>query len=245
MVRSIDIAFLPDRYPSLRPDEWFQISIDPRYMLALYQNISDFPHLQKMLYPGLLPETETSGSSGIRYNGAGAVEVKRSDLKRWLVDCMDDLIRAGDRSANISIVLIVSAVGATGSGGAEHLIDIIIDAAHIANVQMIGRGMIHCDTIILHPEQNATDQELANTLALYVEMAASELSHRTTRSYFGRKIMIGWGSTYRLASIDQLKEVAATIVRLSSDPTYGFLEEFRERGVDNHVLRELDPLTRL
>jgi hypothetical protein len=40
IVRSIDTVFLPDRYPSLRPGEWFQISIDPLYMQALYQVVS-------------------------------------------------------------------------------------------------------------------------------------------------------------------------------------------------------------
>jgi hypothetical protein len=64
-------------------------------------------------------------------------------------------------------------------------------------------------------------------------------------SYQGRKIMIGWGSNRALASIDQLKEAAATIIRLSSDPSSAFSAEFQEREVDNHVLRELDPLTHL
>src|SRR5436305_2844768 len=70
MVRSIDTAFLPDRYPSLRPGEWFQINIDARYMQTLYKNIADYPRLQKMLYPGLLPEIGTPRSSGTRYNAA-------------------------------------------------------------------------------------------------------------------------------------------------------------------------------
>lgn len=57
--------------------------------------------------------------------------------------------------------------------------------------------------------------------------------------------MIGWDGDFAMASIEQLKEVAATIIRLSSDPASAFSTEFQEREVDNHVLRDLDPLTHL
>src|SRR5438477_11698618 len=122
---------------------------------------------------------------------------------------------------NVSIALIVSAVGATGSGSLEHLVDVIVDAAHYANVKSTAQATIRCDVYILQPSQDVTDLGLANTLALYAELAASQLSQTNTnaKSYQGRKIMIGWGSDYALSSIDQLKEIAATIVRLSSDPS--------------------------
>src|SRR5579884_2635094 len=132
LVRYIDTAYLPDRYSDLRPGEWFQLSIDPRYMRAIYDNRENYPEINNMLYPELLPGTNVMGGGSIRYNGAGAVEVKREDLRKWLSDSMTELARAGDGDTNISIALIVSAVGATGSGSMEHLIDVIIDAAHFA-----------------------------------------------------------------------------------------------------------------
>lgn len=245
MVRYIDTAYLPNREASLHQGEWFHLSIDERYMQAVYQNKQRYPRVERMLYDGLLPGTAETGGGSIRYNGAGAVEIKREELRKWLVGCMTDLARAGDRSTSISIALIVSAVGATGSGSLEHLIDVIVDASNYANVHISEQGKIRCDTYILQPSQDVTDLGLANTLALFAELAASQLSGGGMRSILGRKILIGWGSDKALRSIDQLQEAAATIVRLSSDPSSTFSAEHREREVDNHVLRDLDPLSRL
>lgn len=245
MARYIDTAYLPNRNSSLRKGEWFHLSIDPRFMQAVYENRQEYPLLNKMLFEGLLPGTSTVGGGSIRYNGAGAVEVKRNDLRRWLSASMTELARLSDGSTNISVALIVSAVGATGSGSVEHLIDVIVDAARFAGVRSTSQSTIRCDVYILQPSQDATDLGLANTLALYAEMAASQLSGGSTRNYQGRKIMIGWGSDTALSSIEQLRDVAATIVRLSTDPTSQFAAEFQEREVDNHVLRELDPLSSL
>jgi len=247
MVRYIDTAFLPSRYGSIRKHEWFQMDIDPGYMQALYNNIASYPNLEKMLFPGLLPGTNVAGGGSIRYNGAGAVEVKHDDLRKWLSTNMTSLAQSGDANTNISVALIVSSVGATGSGSLEHLIDVVIDAAHFANIHSTTHSTIRCDTYILQPAQGVTDLGLANTLALYAELAASQLSqsNTNTRSYQGRKIMIGWGADRVLSSIEQLEEVAATIMRLSHDPSTAFAAEFQEREVDNHVLRELDPITNL
>ncbi len=245
MARYIDTAYLPNRNSNLRKGEWFHLSIDPRYMEAVYEERENYPLLNTMLFPGLLPGTSTVGGGSIRYNGAGAVEVKRNDLRRWLGASMTELARQGDGSTNISVALIVSAVGATGSGSLEHLIDVIVDAASFADVHSVDQSTIRCDVYILQPSQDTTDLGLANTLALYAELAASQLSGGSTRNYQGRKIMIGWGSDTALSSIDQLRDVAATIVRLSTDPTSQFAAEFQEREVDNHVLRELDPLNNL
>ena len=246
-VRCIDTAYLPERYGNLRHGEWFQMSINERFMSALYDKIEDYPRLERMLFPGLLPGTDVSGGGSIRYNGAGAVEVKRDELRKWLSSNMTELARSGDGNTHVSIALILSAVGATGSGSMEHLIDVIVDAANYANVKSTAQSTIRCDVYIMQPSQDVTDLGLANTLALYSEMAASQLSQNgaTGRSYQGRKIMIGWGSNRALKSLEQLKEAAATIIRLSSDPSSTFAAEFQEREVDNHVLRELDPLTNL
>ena len=245
MVRHIDTAYLPSRESALQRGEWFHLSIDERFMQAVYQNRKRYPRVAKMLFDGLLPGTASTGGGSIRYNGAGAIEIKREELRQWLSNSMTDLARAGDRSTNVSIALIVSSVGATGSGSLEHLIDVIVDAANFASVFTTEQGTIRCDTYILQPSQDVTDLGLANTLALFAELAASQLSGGGTRSYQGRKILIGWGSEKALRSIDQLQEAAATIVRLSSDPASTFSAEHREREVDNHILRELDPISKL
>lgn len=248
MVRCIDTAYLPNRYGALTPGEWFQMSIEQRYMDAVYKKIKDFPRMESMLFPGLLPGTDVSGGGSIRYNGAGAVEIQRINLRKWLSSSMATLAQNGQGETNISMALIVSAVGATGSGSLERLIEIIVDAAHYAHITSTAQSTIRCDVFILQPGiQEVTDLGLANTLALYAELAASQLSLTSThvKSYQGRNIMIGWGSSRALSSIEQLKEAAATLIRLTTDPASAFAAEFQEREVDNHVLRELDPISSL
>src|SRR5579872_1226585 len=56
-VRCIDTAYLPERYGNLRHGEWFQMSINERFMSALYDKIEDYPRLERMLFSGLLPGT--------------------------------------------------------------------------------------------------------------------------------------------------------------------------------------------
>src|SRR6266568_846812 len=248
MVRFIDTAYLPNHYETLKAGEWFQMSIEPEFMKTLYEHRGIFPRLQTILYPGLLPGTGMTGSGGIRYNGAAAAEVQREKLREWLSSCMVDLARSADGNTNISVALIISAVGGTGSGSIEHLIDIIIDAANYANIRTTTEDTLRCDVFILQPGfENVTDLGLANTLALYAELAASQLtlSSISSRHYLGRKIIIGWGSEFVLSSLEQLLEAAATIIRVTNVPTYGLVAEFQEREIDTHVLRELDPLTNL
>lgn len=248
MVRYVDTAYLPNRYSLLHSQEWFHMSIDPRHVQAIHQHIEDHPNIERMLFPGLLPGTDQSGGGAIRYNGAGAVEIQRDKLRKWLSASLADLAGWGAGETTISIALIISAVGATGSGSAEHLLDVVIDAANDAGVKSTTQSTVHCDVYILQPgKKHVTDLGLANTLALYAELAASQLSlqRSQTRHYQGRKIMVGWGSDFMLSSIDQLKEAAASVVRLSTDTTTAFSAEYQERAVDNHVLRELDPISGL
>ena len=142
MVRYIDTIYLPGSYSGILTGEWFPMGIDPQFMDAIQENLDGYyPQLKKLLYPGLLPETTRSGGGGIRYNGAGAVIVNRDNLKQWLKNSITDLTNMGDGSTNISVALVVSAVGATGSGSLERLIDIVIDAAQNANVPI----PLHCD----------------------------------------------------------------------------------------------------
>src|SRR5579885_2907433 len=96
MARYIDTAYLPNRNSNLRKGEWFHLSIDPRYMEAVYEVRENYPLINNMLFPGLLPGTSTVGGGSIRYNGAAPVEVTRNDLRRWLGASMTELARNGD-----------------------------------------------------------------------------------------------------------------------------------------------------
>jgi len=244
VVRYIDTANLLTRYSGLRSGEWFQMTINPQFMDTVRRNPQNHPDLTKLLYPGFLPEIQGSGGGSIRYNAAGAMAINRRRMKEWLTTSITDLVRADIGQVELSIALVVSSVGATGSGSLEQLIDLVVDCAQTVNIP----SPLHCDVFILQPgPQGVTDLGLSNTLALYAEMAASRLvkdeSH--AKSYRGRTLVVGWGSERYMSSIEQLKEAATTLIRLAHDPATAIAAEFQEREVDNHVLRELDEQTQL
>lgn len=242
-VRYLDTARLDNRIP-VRDGEWQQMHIDPVLMRVLYNDRASNPMLDQMLYDGLLPKTTGVGGGQIRYNGAGALLVNREKLLTWLSTNIAELARSGDSSVNISIALILSSVGATGSGSAQYLIELIGDAAYNANLPT----PIRCDMFVLQPgTDNVRDLGLANTLALYAELAGARLDRVDTdvKRYQGRVIMVGWGTGSVLANLDQLQNTAATLVRVINDPVSDFVAEYQEREVDNHVLQELDALTHL
>lgn len=248
MVRYIDTAYLPTRYSDLRSGEWFQMTISPQFMDNVRRNPGNYPDLQGALYPGLLPQIAGSGGGSIRYNAAGALLINMAKMKDWLTNSMTNLVNSGDRQVNLSIVLVVSSVGATGSGTVERLIDVIVDCAQSVSIP----SPLHCDVFILQPGmQGVTDLGLSNTLALYAEMASTRLAKNdfnadvNQKAYRGRTMLVGWGSQRYMASIDELKEEAATLVRLTHDPSTDIAAEFQEREVDNHVLREQDWQTHL
>jgi hypothetical protein len=243
-VRYMDTSYLPDTYPDIQVGEWFHMRVDARHMNFTQRKLDENPRLKQLLYPGLLPETDGTGGGSIRYNAAGAVEAARNDIKAWIKSSMDDLARSGDRQTRMAVALVVSAVGATGSGSLERLIELIVEAAHDAGIPT----PLRCDVFILQPGgQGMSTLLLANTLALYAEMAAARLS-RTSLSgklYQGRTIMVGWGGEHTLASLEQLQEATATLIRLTKDTVSGVAAQHQGRQIDKHVLREEDPQTGL
>ena len=243
-LRYLDTYNLSDIYPDVQVGEWFHLGVDARHMHFTQRKLDEDPRLKKFLYPDLLPQTDGTGGGSIRYNGAGAVEIARNEIKAWIKSGMDDLARSGDRQTRMNVAVVVSAVGATGSGSLERLIDIIIEAALDAGIPT----PIRLDTFILQPGgQGMTDLLLANTLALYAELAASRLSRHAQagKLYQGRTIMVGWGTEHTLTSLEQLQETAATLIRLTTDLASGVAAQHQGRQIDKHVLREDDPRTGL
>ncbi len=236
LFRHIDTAYLPGREPGIRPHEWFHLHMDP---LVLQSAIKIFPRLEKLLYPNLLPEISGFNSSGVRYNAAAAAVLNADALKRWLGVEISNLIRSTG-IANISMAVIISAIGGTGSGSLEHILGILSDAAADANLP----EPFQINVFVLQPARHAVDNHgLANAFALFAEMAASRLLMLNDfPRYRGRIIMVGWGGRYSLVSIEQLQEAAATLVRITSDPVLDIAAEFEEREIDNHVLRHHEDL---
>src|SRR5437868_6486685 len=65
LVRHIDTARLDQRI-KVRDGEWYQISIDPVHMRALYNTRVRNQRMNNMIYDGLLPKTTGVGGGRIR-----------------------------------------------------------------------------------------------------------------------------------------------------------------------------------
>lgn len=250
MVCSIDTDNLSVHYAGFREDEWLHLSIPSRHISMVRRDPNSDPALKEILYSGIMPEIAGSGGGSIRYNTAGAIIINRERVKSWLKGHMTNLIASDDGQNNLSIVIVVSAVGATGSGTLERLMDLIIGIAQDVRIP----EPIPLDVFILQPgTTNVSTLNLANTVALYLEGAASRLFSRTdadaddlnSRPYRGRTIMVDWGSTVTLEALGQLRETAATLIRVAHDPASGVAAEFQRTEIDHHVLRSLDVRTNL
>lgn len=243
LVRSLDTARLNQRR-AIRDGEWLQMTIDQRHMRAVYLTRERTPYLNSMLYEDLLPFTTGVGASRIRYNGAGALSVNRDQIKRWLSSGISNLSRSTRGDTQVSFAAIISSVGATGSGSVQRLVDLISDAAADATIET----PINCDIFIMLPESEGVDElGLANTFALFAELAAARLArkHTDAENFSGRIILVGWGKTRSLRSITQLEEATATIVRLINDPITNFASAYEDSRADHHILRALDDVTLL
>jgi hypothetical protein len=245
VVRSIDTTHVPSTYSNLLGGEWYGVSADPQHIDAIEGSMATrYPGLARLLYPGTLPETTMAG--GIRYNSAGSVLINKEKLNEWFKQAFMDLASQGQRERNIAVAIVSSAVGATGSGSLEHLVDIVVRAAQEVGIPT----PLQCDIFILQPGTiNATELGEANTVALYAEMAASQLQNEainaSRRSYQGRTIMMGWGDGYSLSSLEQLQEVTASVIRIINDPISNISAEYYQRLVDNHVPHDVEPETGL
>lgn len=243
LVRSLDTARLNTRH-KIRDSDWYHMTIDQRHMKAVYQARSRNLYLSSMLYDDLLPFTTGVGASRIRYNGASALIVNHDQIKRWLSSSISTLSRSTKGDTAVSFAAIISSVGATGSGSIQRLVELLADAASDATIET----PINCDIFIMLPESEGVDElGLANTFALFAELAAARLARKTTdQEYFqGRIILVGWGKTRSLTSIAQLEEATATLVRLIKDPITDFAAAYENSRADHHILRQLDDVTLL
>jgi hypothetical protein len=250
MVCSLDTDNLSTHYTGFRDDEWMHLSIPARHISTVRRDPDSDPILKEILYDGIMPEIAGSGGGSVRYNTAGAIIINRELVKSWLRGHMTNLIASDDGQNNLQVVIVVSAVGATGSGTLERLMNLVISVAQDVRIP----EPIPLDVFVLQPgTTNVSPLNLANTVALYLEGAASRLFNRTdadeddlhSRPYRGRTILVDWGSTVTLETLSQLREAAATLIRVTHDPASQVAAEFQRTEVDHNVLRALDVRTNL
>ena len=202
------------------------------------------PLLHDMLYPDMLPPPPSANGAGnIRYSAAAALAMPaiRKAIRDKIATFIDQLTVVGDKRRDIAFAIVVSAVGATGSGAAELLLPLVLEAADNAGILNP-----NIDIIVLHPMTNEQRPLLlANTEALYAEMATTHTAAIHNR-YTGRRLILGnGGQAYTMPVLADLEKTAATLLRLTMDPLYGITQEYWDSLPNRHVLRDLEPETLL
>lgn len=188
--------------------------------------------LGRILYEGRSVNTHANGAGGDRYTASVAFYETRRGLREKIEKYMNNLrVQSKGNGAGISFVIVASAVGGTGSGIVDRLLTLLIDIAHDEEVS--------CDVLILHPGIDANKKrQLANTEALYAEMTAiREMKASRSEFYSGRVLIVGSkGQTVTLANHEELKQTAATIMRLISDQNAGIVQRYTSSVIDRTVL---------
>lgn len=241
-VRSIDTRLQRAYDPTDKDYDYFHLNITPDRLKLARDNPYENEHFTGFLYDGLTPQVQGNGAGGIRYNGAGALELNRDALRKWLHSAITSVILQEDGITNIALALVASAVGGIGSGTVERLRRLIIEASTTARLYRPAQF----NTFILQPSASeSTELQRANMLALYAEMAASRLTiEQTADAFDGRTILVGSDIPGYHLTLEQTIQSTATLIRSIYHPGE-LMAEYSERLADNHVLREFDELSGL
>lgn len=235
-VFSIDTADLDDLIATNDEHQCYHMKINQKEMHAIQQGkvAKTFP--VELLYDDVaLPRVHNRSADGVRYNGAGALAYNQTEVTSWLTREISPLMQEYENVA-LSLAIVVSAAGATGSGSLIRLFDLIVKMVEEASRASTD---IHfqCNTFIMMPDPNENDTlKFANTFALFAELAAKRLSHgqQNKTPFQGRTILVGWGyPAKRLTSIQQLEEITANIIRLSQDSTSGLSKTLESTGFEH------------
>jgi hypothetical protein len=231
------------------PNEFVHIVTEEHYIRNIIANSEiAAPKLHQMLYPNFPPPPSTANGAGnIRYSAAAllALSALQNNIRSSLNMLIGQLADMGEtKSRDISFVIVISAVGATGSGAMSLLLPLILETAHNAGI-----AEPKIDVIILHPVLNVSDisdkQLLANAEALYIELAAMQ-NDPIHNSYTGRKIILGsGGQSHTITKLEELERTAATLLRLITDARYGITQPYWGSLPNRGVLRGLEIQTLL
>ncbi len=225
--------------------EFIHLSISNHFLRnTIASDINRNPLFRDLLYQEAPPPSPSAqGAGNVRYCAAAILSMKgmRETIKSKISTFIEQLSTQGDRRPDIAFAIVISAVGATGSGAAELLLPLVLEAAD-------GAGIVNpkCDIIILHPT-TAVDSSLllANAEALYIEMAARH-NDRIYNRYAGRRVVVGsGGQQYKISELVDMEKAAATLLRLSMDPLSGIAQQYWGSLPNRHVLRRTEKETGL
>src|SRR5579875_853953 len=225
----------------IAPNDFIHLATEEHYMQNVIASSSKTaPQLHAMLYPQFPPPLPTSNGAGnIRYSAATllALPITQNTIRRTLGTLIGQLANEGQtKSRDITFAIVISAVGATGSGAVALLIPLILEAA-----QNAGIVKPNIDVFILHPVLAVSDPLLlANAEALYIELAALQNLPVNNR-YTGRKIILGsCGQAHTITRLEELEKTAATLIRLTTDARYGITQSYWDTLPNRGVLRALE-----
>ena len=230
----------------LAPHEFVHLATDEHYMNTILANSEIVAQkLHEMLYHQFPPPPSTAnGAGGIRYSAATllALPALQNSIRSNLSTLISQLADMGEtKSRDISFAIVISAVGATGSGALSLLIPLMLEAINNAGITKP-----YIDVIILHPVLSVSDPLLlANAEALYIELAAMQ-NDAVHNSYAGRKIILGSGGQFHtITQLEELERTAATLIWLTTDAHYGMTQSYWNTLPNRGVLRGLEIQTLL
>ena len=231
MICSLDTA--SQRASTHRNNEQhYHMAIDQKKMHTIHRMRKSKSFPVNILYDSL-PPTINNSAGGVRYNGASALVYNQDQIKIWLKNSLSSLSPKND-VAPLSIAIVISAAGATGSGSLLHLLKVVEEATTLVNT-----SSVTCNIYIMMPDPAENNTlKLANIFALFAELAARQLSQikQGNVAFQGRIILVGWGRTKLLSSVEQLEETTANLIRLTNDLVSGVAIDYEEwRGVNQYL----------
>lgn len=213
-------------------EQHYHMAIDQKKMLTIHRMRKSKSFPINILYDSL-PPTINNSAGGVRYNGASALVYNQDQIKEWLKNSLSTLSPESD-VAPLSIAIVISAAGATGSGSLLHLLESVEEVTSLANT-----SSVTCNIYIMMPDPAENNTlKLANTFALFAELAARQISQikQGNVAFQGRIILVGWGRTKLLTSVEQLEETTATLIRLTNNLVSGLAIDYEEmRGINQYL----------
>jgi hypothetical protein len=223
----------------ISPNEFVHLMTEEHYMenVIAASSAESETELHNMIYPDFPPPLSTANGAGnIRYSAAVLLALPSMQyvIRNTLSTLIGQLAEQGDtKSRDISFAIVISAVGATGSGAISLLIPLILGAAQHAGIVKPS-----IDVFILHPVLSVSDPLLlANAEALYIELAAMQNAPEHNR-YTGRKVILGsGGQAHTITRLEELERTAATLIRLTTDARFGITRPYWDALPNRGVLR--------
>lgn len=223
-------------------DEFVHMAVDSYVMQNILRDTEHLPEqLKLLLYSDCPPPPSTStGAGNIRYAAAPLLTLQtiRDAIHAKLTDRINHLTNQGHKGSNISFMIVLSVIGATGSGVLHLFLPILLEVTRNAGITRP-----YIDLLVLHPTLRVNNPRLlANAEAFYAESAATH-GDSLHKSYNGRTLVLGGSGAYAINHLPDLEKAAATLIRLTTYPNAGIMKPYQDSLPNRSILGEASAKT--